>query len=330
MRSSAIDYDSFLERYAPFIMALLIFLSFYFNLGSVPLFDLDEGAFSEATREMLLSGDYITTYLGGELRFDKPILIYWLQALSVKLFGLNEFALRLPSALAATFWAIILYSFSKKVFDSKVALLSTIFMISSLQITVVAKAAIADALLNMWIAASMFSILIYIKRGEKRWLYIAFAAIGFGMLTKGPVAVMIPVAVTFIYFAIKRDLMIWFRSIFNPIGIAIFLAIALPWYFLEYQDQGMKFIEGFFLKHNISRFENSFEGHSGSIFYYIPVLLVGLMPFSGILLASLAHIKRWIEEDMTLFLVIWFAFVFIFFSLSGTKLPHYVIYGYTP
>lgn len=330
MRSSAIDYDPFLERYAPFIMALLIFLSFYFNLGSVPLFDLDEGAFSEATREMLLSGDYITTYLGGELRFDKPILIYWLQALSVKLFGLNEFALRLPSALAATFWAIILYFFSKKVFDSKVALLSTIFMISSLQITVVAKAAIADALLNMWIAASMFSILIYIKRGEKRWLYIAFAAIGFGMLTKGPVAVMIPVAVTFIYFAIKRDLMIWFRSIFNPIGIAIFLAIALPWYFLEYQDQGMKFIEGFFLKHNISRFENSFEGHSGSIFYYIPVLLVGLMPFSGILLASLAHIKRWIEEDMTLFLVIWFAFVFIFFSLSGTKLPHYVIYGYTP
>jgi len=85
-----------------------------------------------------------------------------------------------------------------------------------------------------------------------------------------------------------------------------------------------------FFKHNLSRFENSFEGHSGSIFYYIPVLLVGTMPFTGLLIAAFLRMKSWIKSDTTLFLVIWFAFVFIFFSFSGTKLPHYVIYGYTP
>ncbi len=319
-----------IERYAFFVLLALVYLSFFFNLGSVPLFDLDEGAFSEATREMLVSKNYITTYLGGELRFDKPILIYWLQALSVSIFGLNEFALRLPSALAATAWAAILYLFTKRIYGAKNALLATLFMVSALQISVIAKAAIADALLNLWIAASMFSVWLYIKSDEKKWLYAAFASIGFGMLTKGPVAVMIPVVVTFLYFAFKRDLMRWLRAILDPVGILIFLAVALPWYLLEYMDQGMKFIEGFFFKHNLSRFEDSFEGHSGSIFYYIPVLVVGMMPFSGVLIATFGKIREWIKDDATLFFLLWFGFVFLFFSFSGTKLPHYVIYGYTP
>ncbi len=324
------NYDGIIERYALFVLSALAFLSFFFNIGSVPLFDLDEGAFSEATREMLVSKNYITTYLGGELRFDKPILIYWLQALSVKLFGLNEFALRLPSALAATAWAAVLYLFTKRLYGAKTALLATLFMISALQISVIAKAAIADALLNLWIAASMFSIYLYIRSKEKKWLYAAFGAIGFGMLTKGPVAVMIPVVVTFLFFAIRRDLKRWLAAVLNPAGILIFLAVALPWYLLEYMDQGMKFIEGFFFKHNLSRFEESFEGHSGSIFYYIPVLLVGLLPFSGVLIASFGRAKEWLKEDATLFFILWFGFVFVFFSFSGTKLPHYVIYGYTP
>jgi len=329
-RISVTDVEAYAERYGLFLLIAIIYLSFFFNLGSVPLFDLDEGAFSEATREMLASGNYITTYLGGELRFDKPILIYWLQAISVKIFGLNEFALRLPSALAATAWVGLFYAFVKHLYDRKIALLSAIFMASALQISVIAKAAIADALLNLCIASSMFAIFFYIQSGHKRWLYLTFAMMGLGMLTKGPVAVMIPFVVTLIYFTIKRDLGFWLRSVFNPIGLLIFLLIAGPWYWLEYQDQGMKFIEGFLLKHNLSRFENSFEGHSGSLFYYIPVLLIGTLPHTGILLVALGQLKTWFRDDRILFLTLWFGFVFIFFSFSGTKLPHYVIYGYTP
>ncbi|WOE68761.1 glycosyltransferase family 39 protein [Hydrogenimonas thermophila] len=327
---TANNVEDYVERYGLLFLGFIIYLSFFFNLGSVPLFDLDEGAFSEATREMLASGNYITTYLGGELRFDKPILIYWLQAVSVKLFGLNEFALRLPSSLAATAWVLIFYKFVKYLYDRKIALLSAIFMASALQISVIAKAAIADALLNLCIASSMFAIFLYIQTEKKLWLYITFAAIGFGVLTKGPVAIMVPFVVTFIYFALKRDLLFWLKSVFNPIGILIFLLIAGPWYWLEYQDQGMKFIEGFFFKHNLSRFENSFEGHSGSFLYYIPVLLVGTMPHTGILLVAFSQLKTWFKDERILFLTIWFGFVFIFFSFSGTKLPHYVIYGYTP
>ncbi len=118
--------------------------------------------------------------------------------------------------------------------------------------------------------------------------------------------------------------------VFNPIGVLIFLVVALPWYIVEYIAQGDAFIEGFFLKHNIERFKSAMENHSGTIFYFIPVLLIGFLPFTHFIFKIFLDIKKIIRDDLNLYLLIWFSFVFIFFSLSGTKLPHYIIYGYTP
>ena len=312
------------------LLIIVALFNFFLPLGFVPLFDLDEGAFSEATREMLESGNYITTYLNGELRFDKPILIYWFQALSVKLFGLNEFALRLPSATAASLWAAAIWHFTKRHFNEKTAFYATLSMLGALQINIIAKAAIADALLNLFIALSLFCVWLYLESKRLRYLYFAFAAISVGFLTKGPVAILIPLATTFFYLLLKRDLKQFVKIVFNPIGIVIFLSIAMPWYILEYIDQGEKFINGFFLKHNLERFHSSFENHRGSLFYYIPVVLIGLLPFTTPLLKAFYRIKSNLREPIMQYLFLWFLFVFLFFSLSGTKLPHYVIYGYTP
>ncbi len=312
------------------LLILFIVIAFFIPLGFVPLFDLDEGAFSEATREMLVGGDYITTYLNGELRFDKPILIYWFQLLSVKSFGLNEFALRLPSAIAGTLWALAIFEFTKRVINNKTAFFATIFMISSLQINLIAKASIADALLNLFIALSMFYIYLYFKNRDKKSLYLTFLFIGLGTLTKGPVAIMIPFIVSLILFSIRGEFKEWLKMLSNFKGILIFLLVALPWYILEYMAQGQAFIDGFFLKHNLSRFSSAMETHSGSIFYFIPVLIIGVMPFTYFALKAIRNIKSYFRDDLKLYLFIWFAFVFIFFSLSGTKLPHYIIYGYTP
>ncbi|NPA83142.1 MAG: glycosyltransferase family 39 protein [Epsilonproteobacteria bacterium] len=307
----------------------LTFLSFYATLGYYPLFNLDEGAFSEATREMLERRDFITTYLNGALRFDKPILIYWFQALSASIFGLNEVAMRLPSALVATAWAYLIYRFSVRHFDQARAYLATLFMVGSIQISIIAKAAIADALLNLFIAASMFCFYRYYESRQKIFLYATYAAIALGTLTKGPVAILIPLAVSGLFLA--KEWRLWLRSILDPIGIAIFLAIAAPWYIAEYLEQGHKFVEGFFLKHNLSRFSSqAMEGHRGPIFYYLIVLLVGLTPFTSIAIKTITKIKEWFAAPLTRYLGIWFLFVFIFFSLSKTKLPHYIIYGYTP
>ncbi|WP_287373018.1 glycosyltransferase family 39 protein [Prosthecochloris sp.] len=312
------------------VLAALFIMSFFAGLGSGPLFDVDEGAFSEATREMLASGNYLTTYLYGEPRFDKPILIYWLQALSVKLFGLNEFAFRLPSALASTVWGSAVYLFTRRMFDRSTAFFATATMVLSLQVTIIGKAAIADALLNAVLALSMFTIFLYYKERKQKYILLTFAAIGLGVMTKGPVAILIPAAVSFIFFLLRRDLQSWFKAVFNPSGILLFTVIVLPWYTLEYLDQGMAFIEGFFFKHNIGRFSSPMEQHGGSLWYYIPVLLLGISPATGLLGPVFRKVRPLTTDPLNSYLLTWFSFVFIFFSLSGTKLPHYIIYGYTP
>lgn len=308
-----------------FFLTLTLYISFFYMLGDVALFDLDEGAFSEATREMVASGNYLTTYLNGELRFDKPILIYWLQSFSVHFFGLNEYGVRFPSALFASLWAFSIYFFVRYFYDEKRAFMSAFFMIVSLQIAFIAKAAIADALLNFFIAISMFTIYLYYEKREKKYIYATFLYIALGVLTKGPVAIMIPFIVSGIFFAVQKESVLWLKTIFNPIGILIFIALVAPWYTLEYLDQGEKFINGFFLKHNLSRFSDALEEHNGSYFYFLPVLLLGTLPFTALLFKAFK-----IDTPLHRFLTIWFWFVFLFFSFSGTKLPHYVIYGYTP
>ncbi len=140
------------------LLLVAIAVSFFFNLHAIPLFDLDEGAFSEATREMLVRGDFISTFLDGQPRYDKPILIYWLQAVSVSLFGVNEFAFRLPSALAATLWTLAVFGFVRRVQDERTGLVAAIITATAFEVSVMGRAATADALLNLCITGSMFSL----------------------------------------------------------------------------------------------------------------------------------------------------------------------------
>jgi 4-amino-4-deoxy-L-arabinose transferase-like glycosyltransferase len=309
------------------LLLCAVAVSFFVNLHAVPLFDLDEGAFSEATREMFVRGDFISTYLDGEPRYDKPILIYWLQAASVWLFGIDEFAFRLPSALAASLWTLAVFGFVRRLRDERSALVAAIITATAFEVSVMGRAATADALLNLFIAGSMFSLFLYWREARRHWLLLSYALIGLGFLTKGPVAVLIPLAVSLLFYLSKRRLGDWFRLVFDPVGIALFLAIAAPWYVLQYLKEGDAFIQGFFFKHNIDRFQSPMERHGGGLFYYLPVVVLAVLPYTTLLLASLARARRLAQDDLGLFCLLWFGFVLVFFSLSGTKLPHYVLYG---
>ena len=303
--------------------------SFFFALGSAPLFDVDEGAFSEATLEMFQRGDFLSTYLNGEPRYDKPILIYWLQAASVAAFGINEFAFRFPSALCATLWVVLTFLFARRYFPVERALVAAAVMATSLGVYVIGRVATADALLNVLIAASMFAVWLHLETGRPGWLMAAFAAIGLGFLAKGPVAVLIPLAVTFAFCLLRRDLKTWARAVFDPLGLLLFAVVALPWYALILHREGWAFVQGFFLKHNVGRFGGTLQGHAGSLVYYVPVVLIGSLPFTTLLIRVLTRVREVWHDDLQCYLLLWFAFVFVFFSLSGTKLPHYVLYGMT-
>lgn len=310
------------------VLAAAVVVGFFYNLHAIPLFDLDEGAFSEATREMLLRGDFISPYLNGAPRFDKPVFIHWLQMAATGLFGFNEFALRLPSAVAATLWVLAVYGFLRRLRDERSALFAAVAMATSLEIPVIAKAATADAVLNLFITTAMLAAYLFYHEGRRRWLFTCFGLMGLGFLTKGPVAVLIPLITTLLFYLSKGRFRAWLRAAFHPAGIALFLVVALPWYLAQYLQQGDAFIQGFFFKHNIERFEVAMESHSGNVFYYVPVVLLGLLPYTSLLLATLARAKTLWRDDLGRYSLIWFGFVFLLFSLSGTKLPHYVVYGY--
>ena len=303
------------------------------GLGTPPLFDLDEGAFSAATMEMLLRGDFITTYMGGELRFDKPILIYWLQALSVSALGLNEFALRLPSVLCATAWCGATFIFVRQYLDASRAGTAVVFMACSLVFSVIARAATADALLNLFLALALFDsyrALTDTTKGAAKLRLRAYLWVGLGVLTKGPVAILIPLVVSSLYCLLTRQWRPWVALFINPLGWLLAASVFLPWYIAEYMAQGQAFIDGFILKHNVSRFSSTLEGHGGHWHYYLAISLLVFLPATGYFLQLLLRTKSLMQDPFNRFCLCWFGFVLVFFSFSNTQLPHYLLYGATP
>ncbi|KGF79017.1 hypothetical protein IA69_26665 [Massilia sp. JS1662] len=318
----------------PVLLAAAVWLGLFHNLGSIPLFDVDEGAFGEATREMLARGDYVSTWLNGQPRFDKPILIYWLQAASVRLFGLDEFALRFPSALAATAWVAAIYAFVRRVPDPdtgrNTARAAAFIAATSAGVVVVGRGAIADALLNLFLALALFDVYRELTDPQPRWRRRAFFWIALGVLTKGPVALLVPGAAGALAFGLRGRMRDWLRAACDPVGWLILLAVAGPWYALEYAARGDAFLAGFFLRHNVERFLVPLQGHAGSPFFYLPALLLLVLPYTGLLLVTLPGVRRLRATPLDTLLWCWFLFVLGFFTLAGTKLPHYLLYGATP
>ena len=318
------------DRAWDLVAILALVLAFWWQLGAMPLTDVDEGAFSEATREMVASGNYVSPMLDGEPRHDKPILIYWLQAGAVHALGLSELALRLPSAIAATLWALLLFRFARAESDREAARAAVLVMTLAVAVGFIAKAAIADALLNLWLTAAFFDVWRHARTQTRATLLRAYLWMGLGFLTKGPIAVALPVAVSLAWFASEGRVRDWLRAAFAPAGWAVFLAVVLPWHVAVYLDQGAAFFEGFYLHHNVGRFSDTMEGHGGALWYYVAWLPVIVLPYTGLLAVAIAQWRADWKDPLRRFLWLWFLVAFVVFSLSSTQLPHYLLYGCTP
>ena len=307
----------------------VLFLS---RLGAGPLFDVDEGAFAEATREMLSSGDWLHTTLNGADRFDKPILVYWLQATSVGLLGATEAAVRLPSALCAWAWCLSAAAFARPRFGAAAAMAGATVLATSLGVLVIGRAATADALLNVLLVLTMFALWRHLESGERAPLRWAAVWMALGTLAKGPIALLIPAA-TLLLWALVRGVDARRRAagaLRDPLAWLLLLAIATPWYAYALHRHGQAFIDGFILRHNVGRFMTTLEGHSGGPLYYLVVLPLLFLPWTPLLVQLLRRARTPWREPLGAWLLLWAGFVVVFFSLSGTKLPHYLLYGVTP
>ncbi|MDB5942976.1 MAG: glycosyl transferase family 39 [Ramlibacter sp.] len=310
--------------------ALALLLPLFCMLGATPLVDVDEGAFSEATREMLASGDWGHATLNGAPRFDKPIGTYWLQAASVWLFGLSAFALRLPSALACWAMALALSQFAARRWGERAGALAGVLAVTSLGTQLIGRAATADGLLNLLLVLAGLDLWRHIESGRKAPLRRTYAWAGLGLLVKGPVALLVPAGAFLVWCASGRRWALLRSALTDWRGWALLLGLSLPWYAYALQRHGMAFVDGFLMHHNVQRFTGTVGGHSGSPLYYLVVLPLLSMPWAPLLAMVAARARGLWREPLGRYLLGWSGFVLVFFSLSSTKLPHYMLYGYGP
>lgn len=309
------------------LYALLLAAPLLIGLGSSPLYDVDEGAFSAATREMLASGDFGHTTLNGAPRFDKPIAVYWLQAASVALLGLNEWALRLPSALCTWLAALAAAGFVAARRGGAAGALTGLMLVTAFGPWAMARAATADALLNLCLMLTALDLWRHLESGQRAPLRRAALWVGLGLLTKGPIALLVPAAALGLWALSRRSLAVLGRALADWPAWLLMIAVAAPWYAYALHRHGMAFVDGFILKHNVNRFSGPMEGHGGSLLYYLLVVPLVWLPWTPLWFGLARRARALWADAEARFWLCWAGFVIVFFSLSGTKLPHYSLYA---
>ena len=319
--------DRHLDYLIVVILATLCYILFLHQLGGIGFLGPDEPRYADVAREMFVSGDYVTPRLAGENWFEKPALMYWLAAIGYAIFGIGETGARLPSALGATLSVFLIYWCGRRVFDRAVGFTAAAIMATSVGFFALARAASMDMLLTTSLTAALAFFLVALSDGteSRRWFFYAFyAAIGLGVLAKGPVAVVLPVLSLGLFTLWRGTRHDWKR--WHPEGLAITAVVAGPWYAIVTWVNGREFFDVFFLNHNLQRFTSEVHGHPQPFYFYLPALLLLFFPWSFVLIPALR--QRYTRgEQLTL---LWAAVPIVFFSLAGSKLPAYILSAVPP
>lgn len=303
-------------------------------LGSRGLNEPDEGRYSEIAREMAASGDWLVPHLNGFGHFQKPPLLYWLTATSLRVFGLNEWGVRMPSALAAAGIVWLVFVTARMLFNRAVAVTAALVLLAGLEFFVLARMLTPDMTLSFWTTAAV-ACLVRAAHGERRrvWVWAFFLAQGMGFLTKGPLALVVPCAAALGWQLAARRRpgqvkLPWLR------GLLLALVIGLAW-FAVVAAKFPALLDYFVGDELVKRFASKSHGRSKPFWFFVPVLLGGWLPWTCFLPALvLAAWRRWRSAEPLRpwqgMLLGWTVIPFVVLSLSGSKLLTYVLPLFPP
>jgi 4-amino-4-deoxy-L-arabinose transferase-like glycosyltransferase len=309
---------------------------FFAGLGRLPLLEPDEGRNAEVAREMLVSGDLITPHFNTLTYLDKPPVYFWLVAASFRLCGLTEWAARFPSALMALATMLLTWFLAGRMFGDSAGLRAAIMLATTPLVIAFARLVIFDMTLAFLVTVAMTCFWLAAASDYRRpWLEVLlFAAMGLATITKGPVGFLIPLLSVLAYQAL-RGRVSELKRLRWGLGIAVFLAAVLPW-FIAVSLRHPDFPRYALWDESLRRFATGSARRGGSVFYYVPVFLLGFFPWSFFLLfAGGNRWRRWraLRQEAhqpVLFLLAWAAAVFLFFSISQSKLPGYFLPAVVP
>lgn len=306
------------------IALLIIFISF-FKTGGFLVFDVDEAVFSEASREMMETGDIITPTYDYEPRYDKPILIYWFMSSAFKVLGVSEFSARLTSSGFGALLVLMTFFFIRHLKGMLPAFFVSIALLLNIEYFVYTHSSVTDMTLGFFLAASLYSFYLGYSQ-DKKWFSVFWIASALAVLTKGAIGLLFPIVISGAFLVLRKDLQ-RLKDVLNLKYIGIFFLISVPWFAAEFYVNGMEFFNAFIIKHHIQRYSGVISSHSGPFYYYLGVLLIGFFPWAMFLPGAV--VKGFKEREnpaSSLYLLgaIWFSFVLVFFSIAQTKLPNYI------
>jgi 4-amino-4-deoxy-L-arabinose transferase-like glycosyltransferase len=308
--------------YAVFLAVLAWFLYFH-DASAAGLIGPDEPRYAQISREMLRSGDYITPYLLHEPWFEKPPLNYWLTAVAFRIFGVNEAAARLPSAIFAVGFLILFAWQTRRLFPGEAVRYSVPILLSSLGWIAYGRAATTDMLFSSTLGGALGFMGLWLWQGRRRWLFGFHGMLALSVLAKGFGGVVLAALILAAYCAAIRDFQ-WLWRVLNPWGVTFFSVIALPWMAAMYFKHGQVFFQEFIVKQHFKRFLTSELAHPGPWWYYLPILLAGLFPWTAHTLL-IGKARDVLADSRRIFLMSWILAVLAFFSISQGKLPGYIL-----
>lgn len=312
------------------------------GLGRMPFIDRDEGEYATVAQEMIDRSDYVIPHVNGRPYYEKPALHFWLMAGAFELFGRNETAGRLPSAVAGLALVFVVGWFGRRRGGDTLGILAALFLVTSFLFTLLARAALLDLLLTLWTTLTL--VLFYegydAAPGKGRWYFrCAWVAMGLAFLTKGPVGVVVPMVAVLPTALLNREILATLKRIRIPSGVLLFLVAAAPWYTLAFLREGRLFWEGFFISQNVTRFTEVLLGHGAPLWFYIPVLAILVWPWfffalpvvwRGLFKNPLARRRSQNLASLDFFLSLWFLTSLVLFSVSATKQPNYILPALPP
>ena len=310
---------------------------FFFGLSYFGLVGADEPRYAQVAREMLARHDWVTPTLGGKPWLEKPALYYWQTMLAYSVFGVSDWAARLFSAVDATLMVLAVYLFLRR-FRSGFPFIGfpldgALMTAAASGVIGFARAASTDMPLAATFTIAMLAWYAWYECASLRYLALFYLFLGLATLAKGPVAPFLAAVIVTIFATAKGDYRLIGRTLWIP-GVALFIMVALPWY-VAVQLNNPEFFRVFILEHNLQRFGRDLYHHTQPFWYYLPVVLLALVPWTVFVIAALVESLRvwWTEkrsmfqsEDaLPAFLVIWFLVPLGFFSFSASKLPGYIL-----